>query len=74
LEQLLQRAKEKGITLHEGRSATKDTWLSTGAGKTGLSYEYVIGNYKALIKLEIHNTDKAYNKRIFDALASHKAR
>ena len=70
--QLLQRANEKGITLHEGRHPEKDSWLSTGAGKTSLTYEYLIRNHKALIKLEIANADKAYNKHIFDALFAHK--
>jgi hypothetical protein len=73
-EQLLQRAKEKGITLHEGRRPEKDSWLYTGAGKTSLTFEYLIRHRRALIKLEIGNADKVYNKRIFDALSAHKDR
>ena len=72
-EQLLARAKEKGVTLHAGRSPSPDNWISAGAGKSGVSFNYVIWlEEKAAVDLEINTGDKDQNKHIFDTLFSRK--
>ena len=41
-EQLLARAKEKGVQTHAGRSPSKDSWMGAGAGRSGLAFVYLI--------------------------------
>ncbi len=74
-EQLLQRAKEKGVMLHAQRSPSKESWVSAGAGvKAGVSFTYVIWMTEgSAVELYIDTGDKEENKRIFDALAARKA-
>jgi hypothetical protein len=69
--QLLERAKQK-TSLHARISPSKENWLSTGAGKSGVSYNYVIRMADARIELYIDCGNATENKRIFDALASQK--
>ena len=72
-EQLLERAKEKGVTLHANRSPSKDSWLSAGAGKSGLRFDYNIWiKERSGVLLYIDTGDKERNKSIFDQLHSSK--
>ncbi len=72
-EQLLTRAKEKGVTLHAAVSPSKDNWIWAGAGKTGLAYLYrVLLEKNTAVELYIDTRDKETNKRIFDLLHSRK--
>lgn len=63
--QLLDRSKDK-TDLFANVSPSKENWLSTGAGKTGLLYSYVILMDSARIELYIDTVEKEENKRIFD--------
>jgi Domain of unknown function (DUF4268) len=74
-EQLLARAKERGVLLHAQRSPSKDLWLSAGAGvQSGISFTYLIWmKDDAAVELSIDTGDKDENKRIFDALHEKKA-
>lgn len=63
--QLLERA-------HMHRKPTIGDWISTGAGKSGLTFTYVILKDRARIELYIDTGDEAENKRIFEALYAHK--
>lgn len=69
-QQLLERAKEKGVMTHSMRSPSRDSWISAGAGKSGLKYNYIIIDEMAAIDLEIDTGDYERNKRIFDTLQS----
>lgn len=71
-EQLLQRAKEKGVTLHSARSPTKEYYLSAGAGKAGLSFTYSIRLEDTSIELYIDTGKRDENKGIFDKLVAHR--
>jgi hypothetical protein len=73
-DQLLSRAKEKGVLIHAQRTPTKDGWISAGAGvRSGVSFTYVIWmNDDAAVELYIDTGDREENKRIFDALHSRK--
>ena len=53
-------------------SPSMDSWISTGAGKSGLSYAYVIRIDGARVELYISTKEKSTNKRIFDELYSKK--
>ena len=74
-EQLLARAKEKGVLLHAQRSPSKDGWISAGAGvRSGVSFTYVIWmTDEAAVELYIDTGDKDENKRIFDGLRKHQS-
>jgi len=63
--------KIKGRThLHANRSPTKDNWLSTTAGKSGLSYTYNITKDAASVELYIDKgkDSEDFNRQIFNAL------
>jgi hypothetical protein len=49
---LLERARPR-TKLHAARSPGIDTWIGAGAGKSGLAYEYVIGQHHARVNLYI---------------------
>jgi hypothetical protein len=72
-EQLLERAKAMRVTSHSARSPSKDGWISAGAGKSGLHYNYVIRmDDEAKVELYIDVGDPLENKRIFDTLAGRR--
>lgn len=74
-EQLLARAKEKRVTLHASISPSKENWISTGAGKTGLGFNYVVWlEEKTAVELYIDTGDRDHNKRIFDSFHSKSAK
>jgi hypothetical protein len=70
-EQLLPRAIEKGVKLHAHRSPSKNDYISVGAGKSGLSFNYwVLIKERTGVDLYIDTNDKERNKTIFDKLYS----
>lgn len=73
-EQLLARAKAKGVLTHAQRSPSKDNWISAGAGvRSGISFTYVVWmSDESSVELYIDTGDKDENKSIFDALYRHK--
>jgi hypothetical protein len=70
-EQLLERAKAR-TTLHENRSPTTDNWLSTGAGRAGLYYNYVILMGGAQVQLEMVCNTPTETRAIFDQFDAHR--
>ncbi len=46
--------------------------MTAGAGKSGLTYNYIILKDRARVELYIDTGDAEENKRIFDALHTHK--
>lgn len=70
--QLLERSKS--ITdLFANVSPSKGSSISTGAGRRGVSYVYVILKHSARIELYIDTGDIDENKRIFDELYKRRA-
>ena len=69
-DQLLDRAKRKGVPWHEQRAPSKDMWLGAGAGvRAGVSLNYLIWIEKETgVELYIDTSDKEENKKIFDKL------
>ena len=68
---LLEKAKKR-TPLHAHRSPSKDNWISTGAGRSGLTWAYVILMDHARVEFYIDTEDTDRNKAIFDFLAQHK--
>jgi hypothetical protein len=69
--QLLEKSKGK-IDLFSNVSPSKDNWINTGAGKTGLGYAYVILMDRARAELYIDTGDASKNKKIYDELYRRK--
>jgi hypothetical protein len=66
-EQLLARANQR-TTLHSRISPSKDHWISTGAGRSGLSLNYVILMDAARVELYIDTADAERNLHYFETL------
>ena len=71
--QLLARARAK-TRLHANISPSRENWIGTGAGKSGLAYNYVIRQHDAHAELYIDRgkDSEEENKSIFDRLAESK--
>jgi uncharacterized protein with ParB-like and HNH nuclease domain len=59
-------------TLFTNVSASKDHWLSTGAGTAGVSYTFVVTKSYVRIELSILNSSKETNKIYFKKLHKNK--
>lgn len=68
---LLEKSKGK-TNLHSNITPGVDSWISTGAGKTGLSYNYVITYKYSQIEFYIDRGKYEENKKIFDELFKNK--
>lgn len=70
---LLERAKTK-TKLHANISPNIYSWIGTGAGISGVSYNYVIGQHDAKVELYIDKDkeDGRENKELFDRLLTSK--
>ncbi len=71
--ELLEKAKEK-TKLHANKSPRQQNWISTGAGKSGLTYGYSITKHENQVELYIDRgkDSESENKNIFDELVKHK--
>lgn len=71
--QLLDTAKSK-TKLHATISPSQHSWIGTGAGKSGLSYNYVINKHEVKVELYIDKGKEAdeENKKIFKELENNK--
>lgn len=71
---LLDYAKPK-TKLHSGLSPTRYHWIGTGAGKSGISYNYVVWEHESAVELYIDRgkDSQEENKAIFDKLFAKKA-
>ena len=71
--QLLDRAKTT-TRLHANISPGRDNWISTGAGKAGLGFNYVIRQHDVQVELYIDRgkNSEIQNKAIFDSLFESK--
>jgi len=72
-EQFLSYAKTK-TRLHSGVSAGRYNWIGTGAGKSGLAYNYVIWEHETAAEFYIDRGKDGdeENKAIFDTLYAKK--
>jgi hypothetical protein len=70
---LLDRAKGR-TRLHSGISPSHETWISTGAGRSGLAYNYVMTQHRSGVELYIdRGRDSGEdNVRILEELEAHK--
>lgn len=71
--QLLEKSRQR-TKLHANISPSVSNWIGTGAGKSGLAYNYVITMDSGAVELYIDKGKDAEetNKQIFDALYAKK--
>ncbi|MGB9756331.1 MAG: DUF4268 domain-containing protein [Candidatus Bathyarchaeales archaeon] len=63
-----QLLEKSSLDIFSNVSPSKDHWIAAGAGKSGLSYNYVILMNSARVEFYISTPDAAKNKKIFDEL------
>ena len=70
---LLERANGR-TPLHSNRSPSRHNWIGASAGKSGLSFNYVIRQHDSNVEFYIDRGKdaEAENKKIFDQLAESK--
>ncbi|MHB1480828.1 MAG: DUF4268 domain-containing protein, partial [Bellilinea sp.] len=69
--QLLDKAKTK-TKLHAKVSPGIENWVSAGAGKSGLGFNYVVRMDDAQVELYIDRGEADWNKRVFNTFLQHK--
>lgn len=71
---LLEQAKDK-TTLHSNITPGIYSWIGTGAGKSGLSFNYVISRNEARVELYIDRGKESHeeNQRIFEEIFEKKS-
>lgn len=71
--ELLSRAKDK-TKLHAAISPSENSWIGTGAGKTGLGFNYNIRKHEGAVELYIDRgkDSEDENRAIFEKLAQSK--
>lgn len=69
---LLEKARTR-TTLHSNVSPGTNSYIYTGAGRTGLGYSYLLRTNDAQVGLYLDHQQKEWNKRAFMALEQHKA-
>lgn len=62
---LLAVARDK-TKLHSAVSPSTDNWIGTGAGLSGLGYNYVLTQHAARVELYIDRGDDAENQRVYN--------
>lgn len=70
---LLDLSRER-TKLHSAISPSRQSWIGTGAGKTGLAFNYTIAKHKAVVELYIDRGKDSgdESKTIFDTFAAAK--
>jgi hypothetical protein len=66
---LLERSRQR-TELHANISPSRDSWISAGAGKSGLGFNYAIRELDARVELYIDRREAEQNRANFDALAA----
>ena len=69
--ELLEKAKTK-TKLHAKVSPGIENWVSAGAGKSGLGFNYVVRMEDAQVELYIDRGEAEWNKMVFNAFLQHK--
>jgi hypothetical protein len=70
-EQLLEHANSK-LKLHANVSPTNDSWVGAGAGKSGITFNYIVKKEGTRVELYINTGDRARNEARYDALHAQK--
>ncbi|MDP2314382.1 MAG: DUF4268 domain-containing protein [Pseudomonadota bacterium] len=69
---LLEYARTKASNF-DRLSAGTDSWIGLGAGRAGLTYNFVVLQHATRVELYINTGDRERNKDLFDKLYQHRA-
>ena len=69
---MLEELRQRGTKLFRNVNPTRDNWLNTGSGLSGVAYNMVFSKKDARVALNINRKKKSENKRIFDLLRKNK--
>ena len=67
-EQALEALSERGISLYQNVSPSKDHWLSAATGVSGCAYSLIFLRNEARVVLDLQRGDAAENKWLFERL------
>ena len=67
-QRILDHARRADIRLHANISPSRDNWIGAGAGRSGVTYNYVVLRHATRVELYVSGPDPEDNRRIFDAL------
>ena len=64
--------QQAGVTLFQNVNPSRDHWLSTGSGLSGVPYSMIFSKNEARVEIYAGRSDKEENKQIFDTLHSNQ--
>ena len=64
----LEGLRQAGVTLFQNVNPSRDHWLSTGSGLSGVPYSMIFSKNEARVEIYTGRSDKEENKSIFDSL------
>lgn len=71
--QTLEALEQAKVDLYANKSPSRDHWLSTGSGLSGVHYVMIFNKDEARIQFELNRASSEQNKAMFDLLTAHKA-
>lgn len=69
---LIEKLRQRGISLHSNLAPSRGDFISTGSGYSGLGFGYVIGNENARVELYIDRGSLEENRSIFNKLKQYQ--
>jgi len=69
--ELLERSRDR-TKLFSTITPGRYSWLGTGSGRSGITYNYVVTQHQAAVELYIDTGEASGNERTFQALQQHK--
>lgn len=66
--QCFEQLRKSDVRVFDNITPHADHWSSAGSGVSGCPYELIFGKNEARVTLNLARSDKAENKRLFDAL------
>lgn len=71
-QQMLSALEEAGIDLYKNVNPSRDHWLSTGSGLSGVHYTMIFSQKEVRVEINSERSSKAENKSVFDDLREEK--
>lgn len=71
--QTLEALEQAKVDLYSNKSPSRDHWLSTGSGLSGVIYNLIFNKDEARVHFELNRASQEQNKLLFDLLHTRKA-
>lgn len=66
--QVIHALRQAGMSAYNGINPTGDSWINSPTGLSGVRYTLILGAKEVRVELNIESGNRAYNKKVFDAL------